>query len=91
MRQKYHGIRSTWVLDMHVQYMHIRVMKLADYMETLKITDARLAEAVGRDRTTVSRWRNGKARPDWSAFAAIEKATNGMVTARDFVEREAAQ
>lgn len=71
---------------MHVYPMHSRRMKLADWMRAKALTDAAFAEMVGRDRTTVSRWRTEKTRPDWPALAAIERATNGAVTARDFLQ-----
>lgn len=50
------------------------------------ITDAFLAEKVGRERSTVTRWRLGRTKPDWEAMAALEKETAGAVTFRDFME-----
>ncbi len=70
---------------MHVYPVHIAAMKLAAYMELTKTTDNELAEKVGRDRSTVTRWRLGETRPDWDAISLLEHATDGAVTARDFV------
>lgn len=65
-------------------------MKLSAYMELTKITDAKLAEKVGRERSTVTRWRRGNTRPDWEAMIALEKVTDGAVTYRDFARENAA-
>lgn len=65
-------------------------MKLASYMELTGISDAELAAQVGRERSTVTRWRLEKTRPDWDALAALEKATQGAVTFRDFAKEAAA-
>lgn len=60
-------------------------MKLAAYLEKQNLSDDDFAALVGRHRTTILRWRNGGARPDWDALHAIEEATGGKVTARDFL------
>lgn len=59
-------------------------MDLADFMKAKKLTDASLAEMVGRDRTNVTRWRTKRTRPDFDALIALEKITDGRVTAKDF-------
>ena len=59
-------------------------MDLADYMKRNRLTDAQLAEKVRRDRSNVTRWRLKKTRPDIDALIALEQATEGAVTARDF-------
>jgi transcriptional regulator with XRE-family HTH domain len=59
-------------------------MTLAEFMETEKLTDAGLAEKVGRDRSNVTRWRRGDTKPDFDALVAIEKISGGKVTALDF-------
>lgn len=65
-------------------------MKLSTYMELKGISDAELASKVKRERSTVTRWRLDKTRPDWDALAALEKATEGAVTYRDFARESAA-
>lgn len=72
------------VLDMHVHRMHIWQMDLAEWMQKKNLADADLAIQVERDRTTVSRWRTKKTKPDFDALVAIEKLTGGKVTAKDF-------
>lgn len=61
-------------------------MKLSDWMKKNRKTDAAMAELVGRDRTTVLRWRTGQTRPDWDALAVIERVTGRKVTATDFAK-----
>lgn len=65
-------------------------MDLADYMKEANLTDAALAERVGRDRTNVARWRTKRTRPDFDALVMIEEMSDGRVTARDFVVSAAA-
>lgn len=50
------------------------------------MSDTALATQVKRDRTNVLRWRTGKTKPDFEALVAIEKISDGRVTARDFAE-----
>lgn len=64
-------------------------MKLSQYLEKHGLSDADFGAVVGRDRATVNRWRNEMVRPDWDSLLAIEQATNGKVTAKDFVEKSA--
>lgn len=59
-------------------------MNLADFMKAAGINDVELAAKVNRDRTNVLRWRTGKTKPDFDALVAIEKISDGKVTARDF-------
>ena len=60
-------------------------MKLADYMALVGIKDTAFAEKVGRDQSTISRIRRGEVLPDWSTVARIAEATDGAVTANDFM------
>jgi DNA-binding transcriptional regulator YdaS (Cro superfamily) len=60
-------------------------MKLADYLSLKGLNDAEFAEMIGRHRASVTRYRNGRTRPDWDAIAVIERVTAGAVTAADFV------
>lgn len=61
-------------------------MKLSEFMAIEGLTDGELAERVKRDRSNVLRWRKGLTRPDFDALLALEKVTEGRVTARDFAE-----
>jgi transcriptional regulator with XRE-family HTH domain len=64
-------------------------MQLSTYMADNNVTDAVLAEKVGRERSTVTRWRLGKSRPDYEAMQKLEIATEGAVTFADFVREPA--
>ena len=59
-------------------------MDLAEFMKTEGLSDAELAFLVGRDRSNVTRWRRGNTKPDFDALVALEKISDGKVTARDF-------
>jgi transcriptional regulator with XRE-family HTH domain len=65
-------------------------MKLADYLTEKGIKANAFAKMIGADRSTVGRWlkpRDGVVwRPDWETIKKIEKATDGLVTANDFVD-----
>jgi transcriptional regulator with XRE-family HTH domain len=61
-------------------------MTLDEYMKAKRLTDSDVASQVNRDRSTVTRWRLGRTRPDFDALIALEKMTKGKVSARDFVE-----
>lgn len=61
-------------------------MNLADFMKSMGMSDVDLATIVNRDRTNVLRWRKGTTKPDFDALVAIEKISDGKVTARDFAE-----
>ena len=65
-------------------------MTLADYLKQQDITVTAFAQAMGREISTVHGWVSGARRPRWADVPAIERATNGAVTAADFVPREPA-
>ena len=60
-------------------------MKLADYLSQERLTDAAFAARISRDRSFVTRLRVGAAKPSFSTISSIMAATNGAVTADDFV------
>jgi DNA-binding XRE family transcriptional regulator len=60
-------------------------MKLEQYMKIRNLTDGAFAAQVGVTTTTVLRWRRGDTCPDWDIIPAIIAATDGVVTANDFV------
>lgn len=62
-------------------------MTLSDYLNRQKITRAAFGVTIGAHPITVQRWCSGAMRPSWPRLAAIEAATNGAVTAADFVPR----
>jgi transcriptional regulator with XRE-family HTH domain len=60
-------------------------MKLAQYLSERRMSASEFADRVGKDRSTVGRWIDGSARPRWDDIPKITEATNGAVTADDFV------
>lgn len=44
-----------------------------------KMTDRQLAEAVGRERSTITKLRHGKARPSWELANKIARISKGKV------------
>lgn len=66
--------------------MHFPVMTMLDkFMKRSEWTDQRLADLVGRDRTTISRIRRGEAQPSLEVALKIEQITNGKVPAWSFL------
>ena len=60
-------------------------MKLSEYLELPGKSVAEFAKSVGRDPSTVARWRRGDTVPDWDALEAIAVATGREVTPDDFL------
>lgn len=60
-------------------------MHLSDYMAQKNLSDQAVAEAIGRSRVSVSRYRRRLIRPDWSAVEAIAKFSNGEVAPNDWL------
>ena len=60
-------------------------MKLADWMTANSLDDDRVAEMVNADRATVSRIRREVNKPSWPLAARIKAASDGQVTAEDFL------
>lgn len=69
----------------------LRVMHLSDYMAQRGLSDETVAEAIKRNRVTVSRIRRRKVRPDWATIEAIKEYTGGACTADDFTQLQAAE
>jgi transcriptional regulator with XRE-family HTH domain len=67
------------------------MIHLSDYMNAHKLTDDDVAAALGRTRSTVSRIRRRKMRPDWETIKKIQEFTGGQVTANDFVKIDPAR
>lgn len=73
------------LLDMHMHGMHFTGMTLSEYLSERKITDEAFAAEVGISQSQISRLRRGISRPSWESVALIERATEGQVTASDFM------
>ncbi len=67
-------------------------MKLSRFMSANKISDAELAASIGVSVGAVRKWRYGERTPRPAMLARIFEATNGAVSANDFMlpDREAA-
>jgi len=65
-------------------------MHLSDYMTRNKLTDDDVAEAIGRTRVSVSRYRRGLIRPSWDVIEAIRALTNNKVRFEDWKIAEVA-
>lgn len=60
-------------------------MKLHDYLTSKNITPARFAGQIGVSHVSVTRYLAGTRRPVWTVLRRIVKATDGQVTANDFM------
>jgi DNA-binding transcriptional regulator YdaS (Cro superfamily) len=70
------------------QYGRKFAMQLTAYLEKTKTDRKDFAALLGVDPITVYRWENGTRFPR-GHLNAISKATNGKVTALDFVKEDA--
>ena len=61
-------------------------MRLAEYLAASNLSDAEFADRVGVHKSTVGRWVAGAVRPAWDQLPKITAATDGQVTANDFVD-----
>jgi len=60
-------------------------MQLAAYLDLAKITDRDFAETIGVTRQALHRYRQGLRIPRPEVLAKIKAATDGAVTANDFM------
>jgi transcriptional regulator with XRE-family HTH domain len=60
-------------------------MHLSAYMAKRRLSDEVVADAIGRSRVSVSRYRRRLVRPDWEAIEKIKAYTDNAVTADDWV------
>lgn len=60
-------------------------MKLSDYMKAARLTDAKFAEKINRDRAHVSRLRRGVQKPSFELAEEIARVTGGKVKPNDFM------
>lgn len=64
------------------------VMKLKQYLETTKTSQAALAEALNLSQAAISRYVRGDRFPDRETILKIERATKGKVKPRDWFSDE---
>jgi len=60
-------------------------MKLALWLDANGLSDAEFARRISKTHTTVLRLKRGEIRPSLETVEAIRAATNGEVTADDFM------
>lgn len=61
-------------------------MKLQTYMDKFNLTDADMAEKIGKDRSLISKYRRGIVVPSLDVIADIERVTSKAVSFHDFRE-----
>jgi plasmid maintenance system antidote protein VapI len=59
-------------------------MTLEKYMELTKLTDAKMADLIDRDRSVVTKLRAGTIKPSFDVMVALERITEGAVRPSDF-------
>lgn len=59
-------------------------MKLRDWMKLKSMSDEAVAMAIGRDRSFVTKLKNETLRPSIETAAAIQRLSEGQVTAVDY-------
>lgn len=60
-------------------------MHLSKYMADNGLSDEKVAAAIGKSRVSVTRYRNGKMRPNWETTERICEWSNGAVTPNDWL------
>lgn len=73
------------MLDMHMHAMHFDGMKLDQYLSENSLTDAAFAAQVEMSQSQINRLKRGLSQPSWVAVTAIDKASNGQVSAKDWM------
>ncbi len=59
-------------------------MRLREYLEEQRLTDAEFGRLVGATQPAVSRWASGARLPRPKMVARIQEVTGGKVSAADF-------
>jgi putative transcriptional regulator len=67
-----------------------RTMTLAEYRKRQGMTQAEIAERIGRDTATVCRYEKGTRIPDLRTIRKIKAVTNGAVAEDDWAAEESA-
>ena len=65
--------------------VHFVCMKLGTYLSTAKVTPAQIASKIGVSEKAVVHWVAGNRTPRPKQMVKIIAATNGAVTANDFL------
>lgn len=59
-------------------------MTLTDYLREHRLTHAEFATRIGATQAAVTRYANGRRKPNLDKIVLIERVTNGAVKAIDF-------
>ena len=62
------------------------IMTLAEYLEAHKIPEAVFGEKIGKNQSTVGRYKRGEVKPPIVIIAKISEITKGKVQFRDWLE-----
>lgn len=60
-------------------------MTITEFIAETELTDAAFAARIGVSRQALHRYKTGERRPEWGVIERIVAATNGAVTANDFL------
>lgn len=60
-------------------------MTLSDYLRAHKLTHAEFAARIGATQAAVTRYANGRRKPNLDKIIVIERETGGLVRAVDFI------
>lgn len=91
-----HYSRSIYFADLvtyaalAINQTEARTMKLAEYRKRQGMTQADIAEKIGRDTATVCRYEKGTRTPDIRTIRRIKAATGGAVAEDDWAQETAA-
>lgn len=61
-------------------------MTLQEYLEKRDLTEAEFAQIIGKNQTTVGRYKRGTLMPRPSTIVKIEEVTKGAVKFKDWVQ-----
>ncbi|MFC2248779.1 helix-turn-helix domain-containing protein [Labrys portucalensis] len=61
-------------------------MTLSDFITANNLTDSAFARQINVSRQALARYKAGDRRPEWHVIARIVEATQGNVTANDFLK-----
>lgn len=77
----YKSLDANCASDVHSVAMH-----LSEYMAERGLTDEQVAEAIGKNRVSVSRYRRGIERPSSATIEDIFKWSGGQVAPNDWFD-----
>ena len=73
------------LIDVTAHDVHNSIMTLDQFMRDVNLTDMRLAQIIGRDRSTVGRYRTRKVSPPGNIIAKLLDLSNNEITVTDLL------